>query len=250
MTEALYDEHTRFYLDFVDRGLANGSGLLHVLLATLDDLVGDRADGGVVLDLACGEGYVARHFASRARRVTGVDISERLIEAARSRTDLPNVDFRVDDAQTLGSLDDSSCDVVVSQMALMDIADHAAAFRAVHRVLGARGVFVFSMLHPAHEGTPFHEPDEPKFIVDENGARVAYRVSRYASEGFYMSGTGERGGVRGRVGSYHRMISTYVNDLVRTGLVIEALREPVIEGAGLAAEIPQTMVVKVRKETT
>jgi len=242
---ARYDEHTSFYLDFVDRNLGLEGGLLQVLLATFDELLGPRLDGARVLDVACGEGYVSRHLAGRAASVAGIDISESLIEAARRRTEQTNVEFRVDDAHLLATLTDESCDIAVSQMAFMDIADHRSAFAAVRRVLADEGVFAFSVLHPALEGAPFHEPDDPKFLFDEDGTRVAYRVSQYAAEGFFMSG-GQ--GVRGRVGSYHRTISTYVADLLGAGFVLDAIREPVVPGEGLPARVPQTMVFAAHKK--
>lgn len=241
VTSSLYDEHLTFYLEFVGRGLAGETGLLYVLLQTFEELLGDRTAGARVLDLACGEGYVARHFADRgAREVIGIDISLGLIEAARSRAAGRTIDFHVDDAQVLATLQDDSCDIVVSQMALMDIPDHRAAFGAVRRVLRDSGVFIFSILHPALEGAPFHEPERPKFICDEAGRPVAQVVARYATEGYWKSGGT---GVRGRMGSYHRMISTYSNDLIDTGFSIECVREPVVPNYGLAAEVPQTMVI-------
>jgi ubiquinone/menaquinone biosynthesis C-methylase UbiE len=243
-TGAIYDEHAAFYVDFIDRWLAVDGALLYVLLATFDELLGDRVKGASVLDVACGQGYVSRHLAERGvGHVVGIDLSAELIEVAKTRTESSVVQFRVDDAQQLHTIDDGACDVVVSQLALMDIADHVAAFRSVRRVLRGGGLFVFSVLHPALEGAPFQLPDAPRFLYDDTDTPIAYIVARYATEGFWRSGGT---GVRGRVGSHHRTVSTYINDLLRTGFVIEQAREPVVPGTGLAAEVPQTMVFAAR----
>lgn len=238
---SVYDQHIEFYLDFVDRGLEHEGGLLHVLIASIDDLLGARVVDARICDIGCGEGYVGRHLARRgARQVVGIDLSAGLIEAAKRRSDGPNLEYRVDDARELRTVGDSSLDVAVSQLALMDVADHRPTFEAVHRVLTDDGVFVFSLLHPCFEGSPFRVPDEPKFMVGESGAPAAYVVRRYAAEGFWQSG-GD--GVRGRMGSHHRTVSTYLNDLIEAGFRVERLAEPVVPGAGLFSEVPQTMLI-------
>jgi SAM-dependent methyltransferase len=251
MTESIYDEHVAFYLNFVDDGLTAEDGHLDVLKSTFTHAVGDRLAGARVLDLACGEGYLGRHLVrAGARHVIGIDLSAGLIDEAIRRSDSPDLEYRVDDAQELRSVPDASVDVVVSQLALMDIADHVRTFRAVRRVLTDSGVFVFSILHPCFDGSPFHWPDEPKYIQDEDGVPVALMVRRYATEGHWRSdGTG----VRGRVGSYHRTVSTYVNDLLASGFRLERIDEPVLprvtdRGPGvtrapLFSQIPLALVI-------
>jgi SAM-dependent methyltransferase len=171
--------------------------------------------------------------------VTGVDLSQPLIEIARQRSDASNVTFRVDDAQTLTSFADRSVDVVVSQMAIMDVADHRSMFKATRRVLNARGVFAFSLLHPCFE-SPYRPPDEPQFLVDDDGTRVGCVVRRYATEGYWRA---EGAGVRGHVGSHHRMLSTYINDLVSSGFRIERIVEPVFDVPGVGSQVPRVMMV-------
>ena len=56
--------------------------------------------------------------------------------------------YLVDDAQSLASLGDESFDLVVCQLALMDIPDLEAVLAAVARVLKEGGSFVFVIGHP------------------------------------------------------------------------------------------------------
>src|SRR5271167_2649382 len=47
-----------------------------------------------VLDLGCGLGYFAREARARgAREVVGVDLSERMLDAARAQTDDPGITY-------------------------------------------------------------------------------------------------------------------------------------------------------------
>ncbi|HEY5105143.1 MAG TPA: methyltransferase domain-containing protein [Caulobacteraceae bacterium] len=248
MTATVYDKHAAFYVDFVDRGLASENGYPRLLLSTLVNCLGDRLAGARVCDLCCGEGYVGRYLMTRgAREVVGIDRSSALIDAARRRAAAVALSYRVDDAQALRSASDGEFDVVVSQLAMMDVADHSRMFAAVRRVLIPGGPFVFSVLHPCFEGRPFHVRDAPPYVLDGNGQPIAFAVRRYASEGFWESG-GD--GVRGRMGSYHRTLSTYMNDLLAAGFALERLEEPLAGGdaaqAGLFAEVPTVLVVAAR----
>jgi SAM-dependent methyltransferase len=241
MSETVYDEHVRMYVDFLDGVLAREPSLFREMLTVFERLLGSRLQDARVLDVACGEGYLSRFLAPLGpREVLGVDISSALIDIARERTDAPYVSFRIEDAQELASLCDASFDVAVSQMAVMDIADHRALFRSVHRVLQPDGSFVFSLLHPCFE-SPYRADDDPqRFVTDGEGAFTANVIRWYASEGHWFSPSE---GVRGSVGSYHRMVSTYINDLISSGFRLERIEEPVMDVPGLFSQVPRVMIV-------
>jgi 2-polyprenyl-3-methyl-5-hydroxy-6-metoxy-1,4-benzoquinol methylase len=236
----VYDEHVQMYLDFVDRVLASDPSLFGRMRDLIGEMLGERLSGARVLDVACGEGYLSRYAASLgAAEVTGIDISSELIEIARSRADAPQLTFRVDDARTLATVDTDAIDVAVSQMAIMDVEDHVAMFNAVSRVLRPGGAFVFSLLHPCFEG-PFKPPDEHPLLPADGAEPIARVVWRYATEGHWQP---ESGGVRSHVGSYHRMLSTYLNELVRSGFRFEEMAEPVFPEMGLLAQVPRVMII-------
>lgn len=244
MTTTVYDQHAGFYVDFVDAGLRDATDLRHRLLARFEALVGERVTGVSVLDVACGEGYLSRHFVRRnPRQIVGVDLSAALIEVARQRNASPHATFRVDDAQRLDTVADASVTVALSQLAIMDIADHRAMFSAVHRVLKRGGTFAFSLLHPCFEG-PFRAPDEPQFLEDGTGVNVAVVVRHYAAEGRWESGGS---GVRGHMGAYHRTLATLMNDLIGSGFALERIEEPVAGGMGLPSQVPRSLLVIARR---
>jgi ubiquinone/menaquinone biosynthesis C-methylase UbiE len=240
MNETIYDRHVQFYLDFVDRSLADPNGLWQVLLARFKDILGDRLHGARVCDIACGEGYLSRFLASLGpQEVVGIDISPGLIDAATCRKNRTNLSYRVDDAQSLRTFTDGSVDIAVSQLAIMDIPDHRAMFQSVRRVLRAGGAFVFSLLHPCFEA-PFRLPDEPQFVTDENENPIAYAIRQYAREGFWQSGGT---GVRGHMGAYHRTLSALINDLLAVGFLLEELDEPVVGDDGLFSRVPRALLI-------
>jgi len=75
-------------------------GLLMPMLELLGDITNRR-----VLDAGCGEGYLARALADRGARVTGIDLSPRLIEQARDKDPDGRIDYQVADlSQTLPAM--------------------------------------------------------------------------------------------------------------------------------------------------
>jgi ubiquinone/menaquinone biosynthesis C-methylase UbiE len=101
------------------------------------------------LDVACGAGHVAQLAAGAGARVTGIDISPRLIEVARARAkaDGFDIDYRVGDAELL-EVADGSFDAVVSSFGMIFAPDHDAVAGEVARVLRPGGRLGFSAWTP------------------------------------------------------------------------------------------------------
>lgn len=216
-----YDQISDFYLNFVQNGLADPRSLFSQTSDYLLDMLA-LTPGLSILDLCCGEGHLSRRMAEQNVIVTGVDLSTVNLARAQSYTPRPgNLSYLQDDAQTLTKLASNQFDIVVCKMALMDIPDLEATFEAVARVLKPQGRFIFALLHPCFE-TPFRVPFQ-SVEADEAGAFQHLRVQRYFEEGYWQSGGL---GVRGRVGAYHRRLSTIVNGLIPAGFQITHLQEP------------------------
>lgn len=110
--------------------------------------------GGLrVLEVACGNGYLARRMARRGAHVTAVDGSEGMISCARERErQAPSgVEYLVGDAADLSGLADGSFGAVVANMALMGISDAGGALLEAARVLEDGGRLVSSMIHPCFD---------------------------------------------------------------------------------------------------
>ena len=121
-----------------------------------------------VLDLGCGYGSTARYLAGNfGCRVTGVNISEKELELARSRGREAGLDdllrFEYGDFHRLGYAD-ASYDVVWSQEAFLHAADKNAVLMECMRVLKAEGSLIFTDITVARD-TP-----------DEDRAKIYDRV--------------------------------------------------------------------------
>lgn len=225
MTTPRYDEIADWYDEHVRADLL----LFDLFVPDLLRLIGNIA-GQHVCDLACGQGVIARQLAAMGASVVGVDIAGKLLEYARreEETEPSGIVYLHDDAQTLSSVADATFDGVVCNMALVDIPDIEATFQTVQRILRKDGWFVFSITHPCFQ-TP-----ASTWIQEEDG-EVYRKVRAYFSEGFWRSDNSH--GVRGQVGAYHRMLSTYLNALADAGLQVERAVEPEATGQ-LAASLP------------
>ncbi len=107
-----------------------------------------------VLDIACGNGNFSARMAEKGAQVVAFDYSPKMIELAKQRRKkfLQNINFQVCDASNYEALmhlkSKRPFTKAVANMALMDIMDIAPLFQAVHDMLDAKGIFVFSMHHP------------------------------------------------------------------------------------------------------
>ena len=124
--------------------------------------------GERVLDIACGTGLIAFEAARAVGPdgyVLGVDLSGRMVDAARSRAanwQRPPLAFERMDAERL-DLPDGDFDVVLCSLGLMYVPDPAQALREMRRVLRPNGRVVVSVW-----GERAHCGWSPVFaIVDE-----------------------------------------------------------------------------------
>jgi ubiquinone/menaquinone biosynthesis C-methylase UbiE len=104
------------------------------------------------LDVACGAGNLAELAAGAGARVTGIDLSPRLIDVAKARAEAGRyeIEYRVGDAENL-DVEDAGFDKVVSSVGMIFAPDHGAAARELVRVTRPGGRLAFSAWTP--EGT-------------------------------------------------------------------------------------------------
>jgi SAM-dependent methyltransferase len=184
--------------------------------------------GKTALDAGCGEGYNTRPLAKGGARMTGVDISPKMIELARREEERDPLGIRYEVASFTGLslFGDESFDVVVSFMALMDGPDFEGAVREILRVLRPGGELIFSISHPCFMTRGYGWLDE-----DESGYATKLTVSDYFDDQPYVErwrfkGPAPKEATPFAVPVFPRTLSEYVNTLIRTGFVLEEIAEP------------------------
>jgi SAM-dependent methyltransferase len=152
------------------------------LAATTDlaKLAGITADMSV-LDIGSGVGGPARALAaSHGCLVTGVDLSEPFVDAARYLTERTGqsgqVSFRTASALEL-PFDDGHFDVVLLQHVAMNIADRARLYREIRRVLKPGGKFatydVVLRGGELHYPVPWARTPDTSFLLTPDATREA-----------------------------------------------------------------------------
>lgn len=188
------------------------AGEWHVLKALLPELSNKN-----VLDLGCGFGWHCRYAREQqARSVTGIDISEKMLQKAREKTDDPFISYIKMPIEEI-HFSDSQFDVVISSLAFHYIKSFDTICKKVYECLAPGGTFVFSVEHPI-----FTAREEQDWFLDEQGIRIHWPVDNYQSEGLR-----ETTFLTENVVKYHRTISTYINDLIGAGFSIRVIKEPV-----------------------
>jgi arsenite methyltransferase len=125
---------------------ATARQLLEKLAGTRDRVL-DRtrlAPGETLLDVGCGDGLIAFGALERgAGEVVFADVSEDLLELCRGRAlelgESERCRFVHAPADRLDGVDEASVDAATTRSVLIYVADKAAAFRELHRVLRRGG---------------------------------------------------------------------------------------------------------------
>jgi ubiquinone/menaquinone biosynthesis C-methylase UbiE len=141
-------------------------------------------EGSVVLDVGCGTGALSFEVAKSAKKVIGIDISEKAIEKARMR-EKSNISFLVMDAENMNFLKLGEIDMVVSHLCMSD-----KIIENSYRILPWNGAFVFACFHSQHliEGgrrSRFsYTDDEMEAILSRIGYSVEYLEVETIKQGF------------------------------------------------------------------
>ncbi len=191
------------------------------------EFIGDL-NGKTVLDAGCGEGYNTRILSERGAHVTGVDISEKMLELAREaeRREPRGIRYEVASFNDLSLFHDGAFDVVVSFMALMDSPEFTDAVREFFRVLKPGGRLCFNITHPCFLTRGFG------WQQDADGTGLHLTVSDYFDKQPYVDRwkfsqspipeTTEPFAIP----CYPRTMTEYINTVIETGFTLKKIGEP------------------------
>ena len=150
---------------------------------------------GLVADLGCGPGHVARYLDAQGVRMVGIDLSPEMIRVASELQ--PGIEFRAGDMRAL-DLRDGSLAGVIAFYAIVHFQPEelGPVFREMRRVLAPGGLALLSF-HVGEEvvhlddlfGAPvsldfrFHVPDRVIEALESAGFTVMERIDRQPYEG-------------------------------------------------------------------
>ena len=103
--------------------------------------------GTRVLDLGCGAGFASIQLLQRGYQVTGVDLSEKMLDLARkncSDTGVGNITFQRGNAEQL-DLEDASYDAVIALGVIEYTASDGRVLREMNRLLKPGGYLILSV---------------------------------------------------------------------------------------------------------
>jgi len=150
---------------------------------------------GLVADLGCGPGHVARYLDAQGVRMVGIDLSPEMIRVASELQ--PGIEFRAGDMRAL-DLPDGSLAGVIAFYAIVHFKpdELGPVFREMRRVLSAGGLALLAF-HIGEEvvhlddlfGAPvsldfrFHVPERVIEALESAGFTVMERIERQPYEG-------------------------------------------------------------------
>ncbi|MBG1243492.1 class I SAM-dependent DNA methyltransferase [Nostoc sp. NZL] len=135
-----YDIYARIYND------RNGQSLCEMGLQPLEKLLLPHLSPGAhILDLCCGTGQLAQQLNLKGYKVTGIDISEGMLDYAQKNA--PDVEFIQDDARffELPAIFDGVISTSDSLNHVMSLEELTRVFQNVYAALQENSLFVFDL---------------------------------------------------------------------------------------------------------
>ncbi|KAK4208415.1 putative methyltransferase [Rhypophila decipiens] len=203
------------------------------------------SDTAKALDLGCGFGWYSRWLVDQRGflSVTGIDLSENMLNRAREITDpakYPDITFQqadLDDpaSPVLSGIESNSTELVLSVLCLHYLVNMKDLVTQVHRVLKPGGSFVVSIEHPIRTA-----PTEQRVIeipisrttgsyISQPGGKGAENTAPkrriWPLDNYQVQGVRQRNWLTDGVRIQHRTVATYINTFLEAGFELTGFNE-------------------------
>lgn len=220
--KTLYNEISRKYHQ--NRALAISDYTeLPAVLSLVGDIKGHR-----VLDAGCGPGRHSKKLIAKGAHVTGIDVSQEMVNIAREYCEGRGEFFTANFEQA--RFKRASFDLVIASLSLMYSRDINPVIKNFSRWLKPRGRFIFSIYHPV------------RFFQKISG----FDFSKRKKVWIHLQGCDVT------VFNYYHPLESYFNSLQENGFDVRRLIEPVLsrKHKGWPEDnyrIPRSIVIEAKK---
>lgn len=110
----------------------------------IEALDGISAPNSNVLDVGCGNGLISMSLGKAGHNVLGIDISEKAIEKANKKNDLPNVKFAVAGAEQLSETE-IKYDAVICSEVLEHLGEPSNLLKYIYKSMKDEGILIVTV---------------------------------------------------------------------------------------------------------